>query len=225
MKTLPLLLYSINDKTWKDYLSEDYVDFLTSYSLTNGSDGIREELVLNSIGAKSIAGKHGWDGILGSSFIEVKCETIGKSTEKLNKVQGKGVFNNLTWRSFEKYRKNANNSFYINAGFDLDGKILYIIGFKIKEIIHHLENKLIKALPQGDVKNRNISIPITSSSLPEKFEVIYLPEILDMTKYTDPFLLKLMRNKLEKTRVHNKKVLNKIKKLKDEFEKDSSTIS
>ena len=178
-----------------DFCDENFTKNIVNYALVNGSDAIREQLVLSSIGADSVDGKHGWDGKLKKRMVEVKCETVANAT---NRVSGKGTFNNLTWKSFQKYKAGG---IYLNAGFDKEGRVLYIIAFDIRDIFDDMERHLLEHIGETDRVRTNTMYHVTPSNMPVDFEVVYLPKIIDTTKYVRPFLKQLTRNYFENVRV------------------------
>jgi len=186
-----------------EYCDENFTKNIVNYALVNGSDAIREQLVLSSIGAESVDGKHGWDGKLKKIMVEVKCETVSNST---NRVSGKGTFNNLTWKSFQKYKAGG---IYLNAGFDRDGRVLYIIAFEIRDILEDMEKHLLERIGESDRIRTNTMFHVTSANIPDNFEVVYLPKIIDTTKYVKPFLKKLTRNYFDSIKIGKKSLLDK----------------
>ncbi len=170
--------------------------------MTGGGDSVRERITVDLIHGHHISEKHGWDGKRGNLFLEVKNETIGENKP----VSGRGIFNNLTWKSFQKYKNE--NGLYISAGYSREGVLLYAVAFDIKHILPVLEESLMKVFPDGEDRIReNTTVSISAIHFPDKLEVIYIPDCFQYKKYSDRLTNLIFSNKktkLGKTRLSTK---------------------
>jgi len=172
-----------------------FCEFSTVNMITGAGDSVRERISIELIHGNHIDEKHGWDGKKGNLFIEVKNETL----QQKSGLSAKGIFNNLTWRSFNKYSKD--NGIYLSAGYSRDGILLYALAFEMKDIIHHLEKALKENIGDVDVNNKNTTVSLNIRHFPERFEVIYLPENINTKNYSSLLLKRLIDNKFNKTKL------------------------
>jgi len=165
--------------------------------ISGGGDFIRERVSIDLVHGEHYEEKHGWDGRKGNYFLEVKNETIGINENGEKTVSGRGIFNNLTWKSFQKYE--TQKGVYISVGYSRTGVLLYAIAFDIKHILPILEEALLEKLPNREDKQKtNVSVSISAAQFPKEVEVLYIPKVLIWDNYSENLLKLLANNKSTK---------------------------
>ena len=178
-----------------------YAEFCTNKLLTGSGDEVRERATLEMIYATQIPGKHDWDGKKGKTYIEVKNETMSIG----GRYFGKGIFNNLTWKSFKKYQAGG---IYLHGAYDRNGVLEFILAFRVEHLLPKMHAVLMEKLPNGDVENKNATVNIAASDFPDKVEVCYVRENLEIVKYSKR-LFKLIANGIcDMTKIHGARYLN-----------------
>ena len=182
-------------------ISNDYIATLMKLTVSNESrnEGVRERVALELIHAEQLTERGGWDGKKGRRFIEVKSESQG--TKK--NLSGTGRFNQLTWDSFEKYRRD--DGIYLAISYDASGQILYAIAFDM----HHLIPKMTECLLNKVGKNVNVCISHTD--FPEDFEVLFLRQPMILDDYSSTFGENLVRNYYNNTTMKKVRLTTKPK--------------
>jgi len=177
----------------------EYVTYLTENSISCVDDNIREEITLNLISAESIPGKHGWDGKIGTNMVEVKNET--QSLDPSSRFNGSGMFNNLSWDSFEKYKSKG---IYLQGGYTRQGRLKYCIAFDIKHLLPKMEQALLKIDPSGTGGSSvNAQISVSVADYPEDIEVVFLDKNLDFTEYSLKLFKALTKNWCDRTTIRS----------------------
>ena len=194
--------YALTGKIYVPETEEEiheYVSYLTENAISCVDDNIREEITLNLIAAKSIPGKHGWDGKLGTNMIEVKNET--QSADPTSRFNGSGMFNNLSWGSFEKYKQKG---IYLQGGYTRQGRLKYCIAFDIKHLLPKMEQALLKVDPSGTGGTSvSASVSVTVADYPKEVEVVYMDRNLDFTEYSMKLFNILTKNWCDRTTVRS----------------------
>lgn len=177
--------------------ANSFAKFASENILTGGGDSIREKITVDLVHGTHIDEKHGWDGKRGHTWIEVKNETLGLYGKSFS---GKGVFNNLTWKSFKKYE--TQEGIYISAGYSRSGVLLHAFAFDMKELVPLLRSKLQEKLPYGDEKGKNVTISVSVKDYPEKCEVVYLPNNFEINLYSKLLRKVLINNQADGTKIN-----------------------
>lgn len=188
----------LNDFTTLEEANQ-FARFSTERMMSGGGDSVRERITVELVHGKHIDGKHGWDGTKGKFQLEVKNETIGENKS----VDGRGIFNNITWKSFSKYENDE--GLFISAGYSRTGVLLYALAFNMKHLNPILEAKLESVLPNRIDKNKkNVTVNVSSKDFPEEFEVIYLPENMKRSDYSRRMWKLLGNNYADRTKLGKK---------------------
>jgi len=178
---------------------EQYSKFLLESSIAGGDDNIRENITLQLIGADSVPGKHGWDGKLGNYKIEVKNETQ-PSLESQSRMNGSGMFNNVSWRSFKKYEEDK--GLYVHAGYTREGCLMYCVAFDMKHLLPLIEAKLLAVLPEREDRDGiDVQVSISAKDFPDELEVVLFPALLNHKHYSQKLFRLLTKNWSERTQI------------------------
>jgi len=196
----------------------EYQKVSTKMLLAGGGDTIREMATLAMIHAKPVEGKHDWDGLHGKTFVEVKNETMSEK----GKFGGKGIFNNLTWRSYEKYSKGG---IYLQGCYGRDGILVAVVAFRIEHLLPKLHKALTRVMPNGDVSGKNVTINISASDFPEETELVYLREDAHRSLFPKAMWALMAVSYANGTKIKGRSYLKTEKKSKVKFTNQKETAA
>jgi len=180
--------------------AQEYIDFATSKLLTGSGDELRERVTIEMVNGQHSSDKHGWDGHKGKLNIEVKNET----EKPKGGFTGSGIFNNLTWSSFEKYQQGG---LYLHGGYDREGVLSFVVAFDIGHLLPKMKEALMKKLPNGDEQGKNVTVNIKGSDFPALVEVVYENPYMKRNCYTRYLNKIIADSQYENYSVHGKKRL------------------